>query len=117
MSQRIMTFCDVHGARDEDVPGRPFHVAVGVDGPAPASATVIVDLCDVCAKPLEDLFVELREVGRERGRTRGHRRTRGTAATYAANDAGEYLCPVADCDRSFGSAQGVSTHVTRSHRS
>lgn len=63
MSQRIVVFCDVHQARDEDVSGKSYDLALRSAGGSFAFATV--DLCEVCAKPLLDVFTELVEVGRE----------------------------------------------------
>lgn len=63
MSQRIAVDCDVHGARDETEPGRQYDIALRTSGEP--FVFVTVDLCDVCNKPLLDLFDQLREVGRE----------------------------------------------------
>lgn len=63
MSQRIVTFCDAHQSRDEDVPGVRYDFALRSNGDR--FVFVTVDLCKDCAKPLADLAAELTEVGRE----------------------------------------------------
>jgi hypothetical protein len=62
MSQRIVTLCDMHGARDEDQPGSPYDLAIRVGGKR--FEFVTVDLCESCAKGLVDVFAEISQVGR-----------------------------------------------------
>jgi len=63
MSQKIVTLCDIHQQRDEEVPGRPFDVVARVDGGG--FRFVTIDLCESCAKPLVDMVDGFAELGRE----------------------------------------------------
>jgi hypothetical protein len=107
MSQRIVVMCDVHQARDEDAPGRPYEVAVG-------GRTIVVDLCDACAKPLVDLFGELLEVGREESAParRGRRPAPPTATATGAAGAGE-VCPI--CHRRYQHRGSLRSHLRGVH--
>lgn len=63
MSQRIVTLCDFHQARDEEVYGEPVDLAIRSNGGAFKFLTV--DLCESCRKSLDDVFAEVLEHGRE----------------------------------------------------
>ena len=104
MSQRIVIFCDVHQARDEDVPGKSYDLALR---PVAGSFTfATVDLCDACAKPLLDVFAEMVEAGRE---------FVGEVSTGKAlgRPPKPKTCPV--CSQEFANRGSVSAHVRNVH--
>jgi len=117
MSQRIVTYCDTHQARDEDVLGQPYDVAFRVNGGQFRFMTI--DLCEDCAKPLGDVIKEVADSGREfQGdpveaiRTkRGPYKARKSRAVQPV-DTG-FVCDV--CSKTFQKAQGLASHRRISH--
>jgi uncharacterized C2H2 Zn-finger protein len=136
MSQRIVVVCDVHQSRDEDAPGRPYDLMLREPGGTFRMLTV--DLCEVCAKPVLDVFADVVEVGREfdgelprggkpptpcpvcgkqyanRGSLRSHvERVHGESVTSATGQSEGLACP--HCERTFARSQGLAAHVRSMH--
>ena len=111
MSQRIAIDCDVHGQRDEQADGVQYDV--GLRGPGGQFQWLTVDLCDVCAKPLEDVIAELIEVGRPfDGKTPkpvGQRRGRPPIEESEENR----TCP--ECGFVSTSRKAMTTHLRQTH--
>lgn len=144
MAQVILSLCDLHMARDEQVPGIPWVVSLG-QGPArPLVRTV--DLCDDCAKTMRELHDLLDRYGRKsdapmpspslapskqpdphkcpacayvapnRSALSSHARNKhDTSLAELAGEPTPYECPARGCGRAFNRPQGVSIHVRRSH--
>jgi hypothetical protein len=133
MAQRIVVDCDVHGARDETVEGTSYDLVVRRSGEAFMFLTV--DLCESCAKPLADIWVELAEVGRafderdaaelgsavgsptKRKRTTslGKAVTSPSAAHAAPTDELASPCPGDDCDYVGPNLSSLRSHVRAVH--
>lgn len=111
MAQKIATICDRHlETTGEEVPAVSWSVGIA---PTIAGDTrpVDIDLCDECAKDLDDVIAMVTAYGRStKPRKRRHRATSTPDGEVAA-----HVCPVAGCGRSFPKRQGVSMHVTRMH--
>jgi len=113
MSQRIVTLCDAHQSRDEDVPGVPYDFALRSNGGRFTFATV--DLCEACAKPLVDVIAELTEVGREfDGEVPGGESGRKRGRTPIPETEENRTCP--DCGLISKSRNASMTHRRVRHR-
>jgi len=145
MSQRIVIFCDAHQARDEDVPGKSYDVAL-----RPVAGMfefVTVDLCDSCAKPLLDVFAEASELGRvfegdvpggvstkrqrrppkttscpvcghafaHRGSLRQHTRTVHGKSINELEDSTMDVFTCPHCEGKYERPQGLSAHIRSAH--
>lgn len=63
MAQRIQTLCDEHLSRGEEVDGTPLAFGLGPGGTK--LTTYEADLCEVCAKELQDTLARFMELGRK----------------------------------------------------
>lgn len=121
MSQKIVFLCDMHQARDEEVPGRPYDVAVRAGGGG--FRFVTVDLCDVCAKPLADVLADAMEHGRPFNGTPptppgskasgARKRPSPVADRVTRAPDGRVVCPV--CGDPFKNVDSLQVHVRASH--
>lgn len=123
MAQRIVTDCDVHGTRDESVPAETFDLVVRRQGEGFRFLTV--DLCETCAKPLTDLWVELADKGRsfDGSAAAGLHAAAGSAIrkrpnplatpTRPRSDSAELKCPA--CDRDFKNRGTLQKHCRQHH--
>lgn len=106
----IEVLCDPCGAEDVRSPGVEWLLEV-------QGQRRVVDLCQmhVDSWGLDALAIDLPKYGRvpeqsqqqPTTRVRSHRPDPPTGAGFA--------CPEPGCDRSFGTAQGLTMHRTRSH--
>lgn len=112
MSQRIAIDCDIHLLRDETVPGQPLDVAIRVPGGAFRAFTI--DVCEACAKPLQDVFAEVAEAGRpfdgDLAKAIGSQKTAGRKP-----NPGDHVCP--HCGRTYATRESLGTHLRGQHNS
>jgi uncharacterized C2H2 Zn-finger protein len=105
MAQKIVTVCDQHAARGQEVPGVTWRLAVMV--PGGRLATYDVDACQDCAKPFVDLAQFLSDVGRPVGKT--------PRAVPQADDTpeAERTCP--ECGLVSVNRTAMRTHLRARH--
>lgn len=141
MAQTIVTLCDVHLDKGEDVPGAQTW-AFSVGAPSSKPRGYELDLCPDCSGQFGALVVSMTEHARQTSGSSkplpvasgvdqpvacpecGHitatrqgmdshlKRKHGITATAGTED---HACPVPGCGRTFSTGQGVSMHITRSH--
>lgn len=111
MAQRIVTLCDIHQSRDEEVAGSPWSVTI--TGPGGKPSTFDVDLCDDDAKGLTDLLDVLRDVGRKAANPVGRPKTARAAPGVQPDTEGRYVCP--ECGKTSTHAQGLGSHRLKAH--
>lgn len=107
MAQTILTLCDMHLDRGEEVPATSYDCAVRRQGDV--FHFVTVDLCDACAKPLSDLWTELQEQGREFDDASAAVLTAGKRRKMDA----PMDCPV--CGKTYSSKGSMRSHVANVH--
>lgn len=112
MAQRISIVCDQHAAREEDVPGATWTLAVGP--PGGQVTTWEVDACPECAKPFRDLAKFLADLGRPAtGKTRrGPGRPSEPDPSLPIEDR---TCPV--CGFVSVNRKAMRSHVRQAHES
>lgn len=98
MAKQIVAWCDVHMARDENVPASSFRVAL--DGSQP----VEVDLCETCDKELLGALRELIEEVGQPVSTRMAHPTSGGSEKAACPECGNEL-----------TKEGMRKHMMRAH--
>lgn len=114
MATELRTFiwCDIHQAKEEDVPGQPWALLAD-QNPTREHAPRTVDLCDDCAADLG--LIALRELIAEHGIDgQGKRTKRKAAPAPAAPAAGEGIaCP--DCGAVYPDRNTLGAHARRQH--
>lgn len=122
MAQKIVTTCDVHAARDEDAPGRPWTVTI--QGPGDRQTAYVVDLCDDDSKALVELRDMVAELGRQLPSSAAARRPPGLRQHdtptpgveirgITADSQGRWPCPA--CGKSSKTWAALRDHVRRNH--
>lgn len=129
MVKQIISLCDVHLERDEEVSASP--IRIGLDDAKP----IEVDLCKECAKefvaPLRELIervgqpvqtsVQNRLPCPECGKSyktkdslaKHQRSMHGVLSPAAPTPAAKHICP--DCQQEFSTPQGMGAHRHRKH--
>lgn len=140
MAQRIVTYCDTHLNKGQEIPGATWRLAIQV--PGGKLSTYDVDACGDCATDFVALASYLGEHGRPVGKTAApdgphvcpecgvSLSSRGSLTSHTRNQHGKRLselttdgpppdptatwdCP--ECGREFNSPQGMGSHRRRAH--
>lgn len=112
--QKIQHLCDVchyNGENGGEQPAQHLAVQVGVD-----SNQMVVDLCESHKSTLDRMLDPYFGAGRRPDAviTAKPAKSKGKGGPKPT-PAGDFHCPVNQCERTFTSGQGVSMHLTRVH--
>jgi len=108
----INRWCDAHLAQDETAQVEGQQHSLAIDGDSPQ----ILDFCSECyAEKIEPLLKLLATHGQplQKKSKPQSRRPTATAAATPRVKVGAYACP--DCERTFGTPQGLGAHRYRNH--
>ena len=117
MAQVIRTLCDVHLAEDVEVEGQTWEVLVRKAGSRVQQREV--DLCDECAKVLEQVAAFAADKGRtvptaNRAPAARPKATPSPDVSTSGSKA-DAVHPCPDCDRTFTRPQALGAHRYQAH--